>query len=270
MKRLSGDQATPNCSPQWGTVPPFVLRYAAQFRPGPPHAVSSKKYTADFNEVQSLGDDGIITPSARTAEQTQIARFWVESSVLQWNRIARTVSAAAGLTLWENARLFALLNFALADGYIATFDTKYQYNFWRPITAIREAATDGNADTNADPTWTPPPGHTAHSGLRLREQCRRRRRGRSAEAVLRYGQCRFQHLQHLFAGWQQLRRFLSGNALVHQLLSGGTRKRALADPRRFSFPRRGYSGNPTRPQDRQSCRQPLFTTSSRQHWEDGR
>jgi PAP2 superfamily len=79
----------------------------------------------------------------------------VESSNLQWNRIARTVSATAGLTLWENARLFGLLNFALADGYIGSFDTKYHYNYWRPITAIREAETDGNPDTGFDSTWTP-------------------------------------------------------------------------------------------------------------------
>jgi PAP2 superfamily len=141
--------------PQWGTLPPFTLHNAAQFRPGAPYLTKSKRYTEDFNEVKSLGGDGITTPSARTPDQTEIARFWVENSLVQWNRIARTVSASAGLNLWENARLFGLLNFALTDGYIASFDTKYHYNFWRPITAIREAATDGNPNTIADPTWTP-------------------------------------------------------------------------------------------------------------------
>jgi PAP2 superfamily len=139
--------------PRWGKVPPFVLRDGDQFRPPPPYAVTRERYTADFNEVKSLGGDGITTPSARTPEQTEIALFWLESSPLQWNRIARTVSAAAGLNLWENARLFALLNFALADGYISGFAAKYHYNYWRPITAIREADTDGNPDTIADPTW---------------------------------------------------------------------------------------------------------------------
>jgi hypothetical protein len=91
----------------------------------------------------------------RTPVQTQIALLWLESSPLGWNRIARTVAAARGVGLWENARLFGLLNLALADGYIANFDTKAHYNRWRPITAIREAATDGNPDTSADPTWTP-------------------------------------------------------------------------------------------------------------------
>jgi len=141
--------------PQWGTLPPFTLHNAAQFRPGAPYLTKSKRYTEDFNEVKSFGGDGITTPSARTADQTETARFWVESPLLQWNRIARTVSATAGLNLWENARLFGLLNLALGDGYIATFDTKYHYNFWRPITAIHEAATDGNPNTLADPTWTP-------------------------------------------------------------------------------------------------------------------
>jgi len=141
--------------PQWGTVTPFVLREADQFRPGPPYSVTKKRYTEDFREVKRLGGDGVGTPSDRTPEETKIALFWVESSPLQWNRIARTVSADAGLDLWENARLLALLNLALADGYIASFATKYHYNYWRPITAIREADTDGNSRTGADPTWTP-------------------------------------------------------------------------------------------------------------------
>jgi hypothetical protein len=143
-------------APGWADVTPFVLRDSSQFRPGPPYAVTARRYTADFNEVKRLGGDGITTPSARTAEQTEIALFWVESSPLQWNRIARTVSAARGLDLWENARLFGLLNMALADGYIGSFDTKYhQYNYWRPVTAIQTADTDGNPNTSADPTWTP-------------------------------------------------------------------------------------------------------------------
>ena len=143
-------------APGWADVTPFVLRDSSQFRPGPPYRVTGKKYAADFNEVKRLGGDDITTPSARTAEQTEIALFWVESSPLQWNRIARTVSADTGLDLWENARLFGLLNMALADGYIGSFDTKYhQYNYWRPVTAIQLADTDGNPNTSADPTWTP-------------------------------------------------------------------------------------------------------------------
>jgi hypothetical protein len=136
----------------WENVTPFVLKDSSQFRPGPPYAVDKKQYTADYNEVKSLGGDELT--SARTANETEIALFWWESSPLKWNRIARTVSADRGLNLWENARLFGLLNMALADGYIAMVDSKNHYNYWRPITAIQTGDTDGNPDTIGDPTWT--------------------------------------------------------------------------------------------------------------------
>jgi hypothetical protein len=137
---------------EWGNVTPFVLKDSTQFRPGPPYEVTSKKYTADFNEVKMLG---VRIGSTRTAEQTQIAHFWVESSPLQWNRIARAISAAERLDVWENARLFGLLNLALADGYIGVSEAKYHYNYWRPVTAIQLAEMDGNPDTIADPGWVP-------------------------------------------------------------------------------------------------------------------
>ncbi len=142
-------------APGWADVTPFVLNDSSQFRPGPPDPVTGRKYAADLNEVKHLGGDGVTTPSDRTAEQTEIARFWVESSPLQWNRIARTVSAGEGLDLWENARLFGLLNMGLADGYVGSFETKYHYNYWRPVTAIQNADADGNRRTSGDPTWTP-------------------------------------------------------------------------------------------------------------------
>ncbi|HEY6695881.1 MAG TPA: vanadium-dependent haloperoxidase, partial [Solirubrobacteraceae bacterium] len=142
-------------APGWAHVTPFVLRDSSQFRPPPPYKVTSRRYTADFAEVKRLGGDGVTTPSDRTPEQTEIARFWVESAPLQWNRIARSVAASSRLDPWAQARLFGLLNMALADGYVGSFDTKYLYNFWRPVTAIQEADTDGNPNTSADPTWTP-------------------------------------------------------------------------------------------------------------------
>ena len=147
--------------PRWGTLEPFSLFRADQFRPAPPYKINSKRYTEDFNEVKALGGNGTTTPSARTADQTQMAHFWYESSPLGWNRIARAAAIQEGLGLWENGRLFALLNMASADGYIANFDTKYHYLYWRPITAIRLAANDGNPATIGDPTWmslleTPP------------------------------------------------------------------------------------------------------------------
>ena len=101
-----------------------MLQDSAQFRPGPPYAVTEKTFTTDFNEVKSLGGDGITTPSARTADQTEIALFWYESSPLKWSRIARAVSINKGLNLWENARLFSLLNMTLADGYVAMVATR--------------------------------------------------------------------------------------------------------------------------------------------------
>ncbi len=152
----------------WENVDPFVLNHSSQFRPGPPYAVDKKKYTADFNEVKSLGGDGMTTPSARTADQTEIALYWWESSPLKWNRIARIVSGQTRLDLWENARLFGLLNLALADGYIAMVSTKNHYNYWRPVTAIQTGDTDGNPDTTGDPRWTPlrgtPPNQDYASG----------------------------------------------------------------------------------------------------------
>jgi hypothetical protein len=159
-------------APGWRQVRPFALHSAVQFLPGPPLAVACdgrhpdnaegcKKYAADAEEVRRLGGNGASAPSERTADQTEIALFWIESSPLAWNRIARSVSAAQGLDLWQNARLFGLLNMALADGYIASFATKYHYRFWRPVTAIREAANDGNPGTTGDAAWmslapTPP------------------------------------------------------------------------------------------------------------------
>jgi PAP2 superfamily len=152
----------------WERVTPFVLQDSAQFRPGPPYALNEKTYTADFNEVKSLGGDGITTPSARTADQTEIALSWYESSPLKWSRIARAVSINKGLNLWENARLFGLLNMALADGYVAMVATKNHYNYWRPVTAIQNGDTDGNPDTSGDPNWTPlrptPPNQDYASG----------------------------------------------------------------------------------------------------------
>ena len=152
----------------WANVTPFVLKDSSQFRPGPPYAVDRKKYTADYNEVKALGGDGITTPSLRTADQTEIALFWYESSPLKWNRIARTISADRGLDLWENARLFGLLNIALADGYIAMANSKNHYNYWRPVTAIQNGDTDGNPNTTGDPAWTPlrptPPNQDYASG----------------------------------------------------------------------------------------------------------
>jgi hypothetical protein len=142
-------------APGWGAVSPFVLKRGSQFRPQAPYGVRGRKYAADYNEVKLLGGDNVITASARTADHTEIGLFWLESSPLAWNRLARALAFRRGLDLWENARLFGLLNLAMADGYIASWDAKYHYNFWRPITAIRLGDTDGNPNTAGIADWTP-------------------------------------------------------------------------------------------------------------------
>jgi hypothetical protein len=153
-------------APDWGDVTPFALRDGTQFRPDPPYQLTSQAYADDLNEVKSIGS---ATSTTRTADETEIAQFWYASSPLAWNRIARTVSAMTpGLTMWDNARLFGLLNIAMSDGYVASFDAKRHYYTWRPITAIRVADTDDNPDTDPDLAWTPlldtPPIPSSDSG----------------------------------------------------------------------------------------------------------
>jgi hypothetical protein len=161
--------------PQWGSLPAFVLKDGTQFQPPAPYPVNSKRYAQDYNEIKPLGGDGVTTLSARTADETEIALFWAESSPLMWNRIGRTVLLSQNQGMWENARLLALLNLGLADGYISSWSAKFLYNYWRPVTAIREGDMDGNDNTAGDPNWTPllltPPipdydsGHAVQGGL---------------------------------------------------------------------------------------------------------
>jgi hypothetical protein len=135
--------------PGWGNVTPFTLLSASQYwLPGPP-ALTSAKYASDFNEVKTLGGQ---VSSARTPEQTDIARFWFEGPG-SWYRVARAAVEARNLDEWASARALALASLAMADSYIAGFKIRYVYDFWRPVTAIREAAEDGNDATAADPKW---------------------------------------------------------------------------------------------------------------------
>jgi hypothetical protein len=167
----------PSLLPIWPLVDPWCMDNGSDFRhsDGPP-GVSTPQYAAALNEVKALGR---ATGSTRTQEQTDIARFWADGGGTStpaghWNRIAQTVAAAQGNTLSENARMFALLNLAEADAAIVSWDNKYEYDFWRPVTAIQLAADDGNDATTADPDWTPligtPPfpsytsGHSTFSG----------------------------------------------------------------------------------------------------------
>ena len=140
---------TPSVVPGWGNVTPFTLLSSSQFwLPGPP-ALTSPTYARDFNEIKAIG--GKVS-TVRTADQTEIARFWFEGPGA-WNTIARTVAGTRGLDARDSARLLALMNMAMADAYIAGFKIRYVYDFWRPITAIRDGDNDGNDATVGDPTW---------------------------------------------------------------------------------------------------------------------
>jgi hypothetical protein len=146
----------------WGSVTPFVIPSADQFDPPPPPPMTSAEYTAAFNEVKNYGGDGVTTPTLRTPEQTEIALFWgydgqpgLGTPPVHLNQIAADIARQRGNTLVQNARMFALLNLALADAGVVSWDTKYTDNYWRPVTGIRAADTDGNPNTAADPTWAP-------------------------------------------------------------------------------------------------------------------
>jgi hypothetical protein len=162
--------------PQWPTLTCFALRRGFQFRADGPPKLTDKAYTEAFEEVKRLGAKD---SKDRTPEQTEIALFWAdgEGTVTppgHWNRVAQRVARDRSLSLEENARLFALLNVALADVGIACWDCKYHFRFWRPIQGIREADTDGNPETAPDRQWEPllvtPPfpsytsGHSSFSG----------------------------------------------------------------------------------------------------------
>jgi hypothetical protein len=131
---------------------PWVLEGADQFRPGPPPALSSALYARDYNETKNLGS---TKSTARTSEQTAAVKFWTQINIAPaWESAARQLSAAKGLGLAENARLFALLNMGIANTFINDWDAKFTYNFWRPVTAIRNGDRDDNEATERDPGWT--------------------------------------------------------------------------------------------------------------------
>ena len=144
--------------PQWKTMKLFSLQTHDQFRSVPPPALTSETYTKDFIEVKEFGS---VNSTARTAEQGAYAKWWYEYVEIGWNRVARIMSRDHQSGLYKTARLFALMNMAIMDSYIAGWDSKNYYNFWRPYTAIRAASTDGNDKTIEDLTWesvepTPP------------------------------------------------------------------------------------------------------------------
>ncbi len=138
-------------APHWRSVQPFALTSPSQFRSAPPPALNSAEYARAFDEVKYGGSDR--PDAARTQDQTHYAAFWYEFSDIGWNRIARVVSRDHKQDLWQRARTFALLNVAMADSYVAGWDSKMHYNLWRPITAIHHGG--GGAGTVPDTSWKP-------------------------------------------------------------------------------------------------------------------
>jgi hypothetical protein len=148
----------PPLAPQWPGVRPFVMSSGSQFRPGPPPALTDPEYTAAYNEVKAVG--GVVS-DIRTTDQTELAKFWADLPGMtftppgHWNQIAQDAALHRRFGLARNARLFAMLNAALADAGISCWDAKYHYDFWRPVTAIHAGDQDGNPETIGDPNWMP-------------------------------------------------------------------------------------------------------------------
>ncbi len=147
----------PGLLPNWPTVTPFTMTSGDQFRQGGPPALDSAEWAASYNEVKEIG---ALNSATRTADQTEIALLWAAGGGTvtppgQWNQIAQQIARDSGMSITKSAQLFGALGAALGDAAIVSWDNKYAYDFWRPITAIQEGDTDGNDDTVADINWLP-------------------------------------------------------------------------------------------------------------------
>ena len=136
----------------WPTMRPFALASPSQFRPGPPLSLQSREWAVDYNEIKEFGSK---TSARRSAKQTETARFWLMTGPQAYHPLARQLVAERHLNLVDSARFMALFAVTLTDAYIAVFDAKYHYEFWRPGTAIRNADLNNNPDTERDATWQP-------------------------------------------------------------------------------------------------------------------
>ena len=136
----------------WGKRRPWAMSRGDQFRPGPPPSLTSDTWARDYNEIKAIGSRN---STVRTPEQTAIAKFWEATAPSVYWPVARSVAAAPGREVTDNARLFAVAAMAMDDALIAVFDAKYAYNLWRPVTAIRNGDIDGNNATERDAGWTP-------------------------------------------------------------------------------------------------------------------
>jgi VCPO second helical-bundle domain len=161
----------PGLTPWVASVTPFTMKSNSQFRVDPPPDVTSKQWTEDYNEVRTVGS---LTSAIRTVEQTDIGYFWADSGPVLWQNALRYISRNYLNDIGASARMYALAEAALADAQIACWESKYFYNFWRPITAIRLGDQDGNREIKLDPDWQPlintpnfpeyPSGHASTSG----------------------------------------------------------------------------------------------------------
>ena len=136
----------------WSKVKPFALTTASQFRPDPPISLSSREWATDYNEIKDYGSK---TDAKRSPQQTEIARFWLMVGPPAYHPFVRQLVTAKQMSVGDSARLMALTAIGLNDALIAVFDAKYHYNFWRPITAIRNGDIDGNDLTEREATWQP-------------------------------------------------------------------------------------------------------------------
>jgi len=131
---------------------PFAMAKGSQFRPGPPISLESKEWATDYNELKDYGGKN---SAKRTAQQTEIARFWLMVGPQAYHPFARQLVTAQQMSVGDSARFMALVALGLSDAQIALFDAKYHYEFWRPITAIRNGDIDGNPATEREATWQP-------------------------------------------------------------------------------------------------------------------
>ena len=138
--------------PDLKRIKPFGVTSVGQFRSAAPPALTSSEYAASFNEVKKFG---AANSTARSKDETNYAHWWAEFAEHGWNRIGRITATQKQLPLWETARMFALINMDIFDIYISSFDSKYHYDTWRPVTAIRDAESDNNPETKADLNWQP-------------------------------------------------------------------------------------------------------------------
>lgn len=164
--RPTGDPPVPFFAPWLSQAEPLVMRAPDQFRPGPPPALTSQQYAREFKEVKTLGS---ATSKDRTAKQTRTARFFSDTGVGAIQAAVRDLVTRHGMDISESARMLAGVDTSIADSIIASWDAKVHYGYWRPVTAIQLADTDGNPATAPDPTWAPlivsPPYPDYTSGL---------------------------------------------------------------------------------------------------------